>query len=444
MHVSCEERLMSSTLYNSASLSALQALNMTQQSLNTVQNQVSTGLAVATAADNSSYWSVAAQLNQDNGVVTAANTALTEGQSMLKTASSAINSVITTLNSMATALTEAQTPNANITAINTSLASLGSELTDAVNNASFNGLNMLNGTVTTVVASGAPTGAGSTAGVGFVSGYNATTNGGTVNTIDIATQMVYGAAPAALTSAATASTMTLAQAATEQFAQAATATGVLSAYTTAGANPLTLATSTLAAAGPTFADYANAATFAYTTQEWNSNGSITQTTYTAVDSSGKTKANGGAITGFTTTLGVAGFDVSSQTLTAAGDSNGLVVQNGVDLTALGSNSLSVISSGPDTNTQVTATDALNAVNAALTAVTSYASTIGATQDRMTSANTFNTALTTNLESGVAGLVNADMNTASTQLQALQTQEQLGIQSLSIANQNSALILKLFQ
>src|SRR5271157_4005845 len=94
--ISDQEHLMSSILYNSAALSALQALNMTQQSLNTVQNQVSTGLAVATAADNSSYWSVAAQLNQDNGVVTAANTALTEGQSMLSTANSAINSVITT------------------------------------------------------------------------------------------------------------------------------------------------------------------------------------------------------------------------------------------------------------------------------------------------------------------------------------------------------------
>ena len=36
-----------------------------------------------------------------------------------------------------------------------------------------------------------------------------------------------------------------------------------------------------------------------------------------------------------------------------------------------------------------------------------------------------------------------MNQASTRLQALQTQEQLGIQSLSVANQNAALILKLF-
>ena len=177
---------------------------MTQQSLNTVQNQVSTGLAVATAADNSSYWSVAAQLNQDNGVVTAVEHRADEGQSMLSTAAnSAINSVITTLNSMATALTEAQNPNANLAAINTSLASLGAELTDAVTNASFNGLNILNGTVTTSV------GATSTTGVNFVSGYNATSNGGTVNTIGMATQTVYGNAPQPSTSAAVNSSLSL-------------------------------------------------------------------------------------------------------------------------------------------------------------------------------------------------------------------------------------------
>ena len=66
---------------------------------------------------------------------------------MLSTASSAINSVITTLNSMATALTQAQNPGADIGNINTSLASLGKQLTDAVNGASFNGLNVLNGSL---------------------------------------------------------------------------------------------------------------------------------------------------------------------------------------------------------------------------------------------------------------------------------------------------------
>ena len=138
---------MSSILNNPDALSALQALQMTQQSLSTVQNQVSTGLKVATAADNSSYWSIAAQLTADSGVVSASNDALSQGQSLMATASSAINSVITTINSIQTALTQATEPGANISNINTSLAALGKQLTDAVNAASFNGLNVLNGSV---------------------------------------------------------------------------------------------------------------------------------------------------------------------------------------------------------------------------------------------------------------------------------------------------------
>jgi flagellin len=119
------------------------------------------------------------------------------------------------------------------------------------------------------------------------------------------------------------------------------------------------------------------------------------------------------------------------TVTTPGSSN-LLVQGGTDLT-----NINISGAGA-------AQTALNGVNQALAAVTNYAAEIGATQDRMTTANTFNTALITNYSNGVAGMVDADMNTASTQLQALQTQEQLGIQSLSIANQNAALILKLFQ
>ena len=76
-------------------------------------------------------------------------------------------------------------------------------------------------------------------------------------------------------------------------------------------------------------------------------------------------------------------------------------------------------------------------------MTNYAAQIGATQDRMSAMNNLNMALTTNYANGVSGLVDADMNTASTRLQALQTQQQLGIQSLSIANQNAQLIMKLF-
>ena len=53
---------MSSILTNASALTALQALEMTQANLNTTQSQVSTGLKVASASDNASYWSIATQL----------------------------------------------------------------------------------------------------------------------------------------------------------------------------------------------------------------------------------------------------------------------------------------------------------------------------------------------------------------------------------------------
>src|SRR3984957_11238662 len=138
-----------SILTNSSALSALQSLNMTEQDLSITQNQVSTGLAVSNASQNAAYWSIGQQLNSDSGIVTAANSALSQSQAVFDTATSAINSVITTINSINTAVTDAAEPNADIANINTTLASLALQLTDAVNGASFNGLNLLNGTTTT-------------------------------------------------------------------------------------------------------------------------------------------------------------------------------------------------------------------------------------------------------------------------------------------------------
>ena len=64
---------------------------------------------------------------------------------------------------------------------------------------------------------------------------------------------------------------------------------------------------------------------------------------------------------------------------------------------------------------------------------------------MTTQQSFIDKLQDSLTSGVSSLVDADMNEASTRLQALQTQQQLlGVQALSIANQNSQMILQLFR
>jgi flagellin len=393
---------MSSILNNPSALSALQALSMTQQSLATVQNQVSTGLSVATAADNSSYWSIAAQLNADSGVVKASNDALSQGQSLLATASSAINSVITTINSIQTALTQATEPGAQIADINTSLASLGKQLTDAVTAASFNGLNVLNGSV---------------ASLNFVAGFNASAAGGTVNTIAFTTQALYGLTTGA-TSTSTTSQSTVTDAAT--MAQLQTQFAADAADTTA------VTAGTVTATYGKDAIFEDATNQALTVQSMALDGTATTTTYTALDANGNSIAQGG-----TPTFGTASSYAVTTTVTTPTSQN-LLVQNGTDLTNFS------ITGAASANT------ALNDVAQALSAVTNYAALIGATQDRMTTAATFNTALMTNYANGVSGMVDADMNTASTRLQALQTQEQLGIQSLSIANQNAQLILKLFQ
>src|SRR5580658_7280224 len=141
-----------SILTNSSALSALQSLNMTEQNLSITQNQVSSGQAVSNASQNAAYWSIGQQLNSDSGIVTATNSALAQSQAVFDTATSAINSVLTTIASIQSAVTEATNPGADLATINTQLTSLSAQLTDAVNGASFNGINILNGSIQTTAS----------------------------------------------------------------------------------------------------------------------------------------------------------------------------------------------------------------------------------------------------------------------------------------------------
>jgi len=73
-----------------------------------------------------------------------------------------------------------------------------------------------------------------------------------------------------------------------------------------------------------------------------------------------------------------------------------------------------------------------------------ASQFGSAQGRIETQNGFIGMLTDALRTGIGSLVDADMEEASARLQALQVQQQLGIQSLSIANQAPQSILALFR
>jgi flagellin len=93
--------------------------------------------------------------------------------------------------------------------------------------------------------------------------------------------------------------------------------------------------------------------------------------------------------------------------------------------------------------QTTLSDYITITDSVLGDVTNAASTLGASKTRITSQNNFVSALMDSITKGIGSLVDADMNQESTRLQALQVQQQLGVQSLSIANQNSQMIMKLF-
>ena len=93
--------------------------------------------------------------------------------------------------------------------------------------------------------------------------------------------------------------------------------------------------------------------------------------------------------------------------------------------------------------QVLKTVQSKVTNATSNVVTAGA-TLGAAKAQVTGQIDYVSKLMDAVDKGVGSLVDADMNAESARLASLQVQQQLGIQALSIANQNSQNILSLFR
>jgi flagellin len=154
------------------------------------------------------------------------------------------------------------------------------------------------------------------------------------------------------------------------------------------------------------------------------------------------------------TIGTITIDVTSLTLydtgpavTAVGIMDGLRDATGAINTAAGTFSVDNldISALTDNAADITTLQSyIVGVDKAISEMTDSASTLGATKQRVTLQKNFVSALMDAVDRGISTLVDADMTEQSTRLQALQVQQQLGTQSLSIANQNSQNILALFK
>ncbi|RZI98321.1 MAG: flagellin [Brevundimonas sp.] len=96
------------------------------------------------------------------------------------------------------------------------------------------------------------------------------------------------------------------------------------------------------------------------------------------------------------------------------------------------------------NTTASAATAMAAVEAALTTANSRLASLGAESKQIERHNVYVSKLMDSVEVGIGNLVDADLARESARLQALQVQQQLGVQALSIANQAPQVILSLFR
>jgi len=145
-------------------------------------------------------------------------------------------------------------------------------------------------------------------------------------------------------------------------------------------------------------------------------------------------------------VGTVDIDTASTKLfDANGSASGIL---DTDFTTTGTGAVTVSVATLDvTATGIDATDLdemISAVDGAISSMTTAAADLGASKGRIDMQSDFVSNLMDAIDRGVGTLVDADMTKESTRLSALQTQQQLGTQALSIANSSAQSILSLFR
>ncbi len=130
------------------------------------------------------------------------------------------------------------------------------------------------------------------------------------------------------------------------------------------------------------------------------------------------------------------------TFLANADATSFVTLTAMDLSLGGS--IIELSTSDSLLTLTGATQALNRLDDSITQLNASLGGLGAQAKQIEAHTSFVTKLVDTLESGIGNLVDADLAKESARLQALQVQQQLGAQSLSIANQAPQIILSLFR
>ena len=393
---------MSSLLTNASAMTALQTLSQINKDLAATQSRVSTGQKVSTASDNAAYWSIATTMRSDNAALSAVQDALGLGASKVDTAYAGMEQAVEYIKEIKNKLITAQEPSADRAKLQEDIAQLQDQLRGIAESASFSGENWLQADITagggsitkSVVSSFVRESNGNVAVTTIEYMLNSSTvlydMGGNTGLLD-STTSIEGAS----------------------FTMNINIGGVVSAHTVQA-----FTTDDVIAAG------AGASTFdgSYASDGTDNYVKVADDTWvlavdqtTVTDQEVQYEDSGGNLWAVDTTAVAATTTSSIDTLTI-GTGTTLAQLDGM----------------------------MQMVETALSAVTSATAALGSVSSRIGLQNDFISKLTDSLERGIGRLVDADMEAESAKLSALQVQQQLAIQSLSIANSNAQNILTLFR
>ncbi|MCW9042521.1 MAG: flagellin [Pseudopelagicola sp.] len=403
---------MSSILTNSSAMVALQTLKSVNSNLADTQNEISTGKRVATAKDNSAVWAISKVMESDVNGFKAISESLSLGQSTVAVARQASETVTDLLTEMKGKIVAAQEDNVDRDKLNADVTALKDQIGSVVSAAQFNGLNLVDG---------------STASAAVMASLDRDSSGNvTASSINVTAQDLstggYSAKAAFTGSDGVA-------------ADSADAFG----FSLDGAGGTDDA-GTIVITDPTYAA-GDKITLRLGEEE-------VSYTVTAEDVASSTPEDIIAV-GLKSAIEATSLNVSvdydsanAGTLVVTNDGTDSIQVSG-QFTNAGSGGLGALDS-IDVSNASGAAAALGAIESLIDTAIDASSAFGSVEGRINTQSEFVSKLTDSLKEGIGSLVDADMEETSARLQALQVQQQLATQSLSIANQAPQSILSLFR
>jgi len=137
---------------NVGAMIALQNLSVTNKELGTVQNRINTGKIVSSAKDNGAIFAIAQGQRAELGALNAVKDSLNRGQSAVDVALAAgesVSDLLVQLKEKALAATDSSLTTSARNALNEDFKSIRDQIATVVENAEFNGVNLLDGSTGT-------------------------------------------------------------------------------------------------------------------------------------------------------------------------------------------------------------------------------------------------------------------------------------------------------